>query len=98
MLESETSIQCDIVAPSETLRRELAQIAQICAVDLKLALPLKIHEAAGDPTSFETTIHLSVHVESAIADDAIWNLACRIACFCPQARITTHIENARQYA
>ncbi len=95
MIDHSSSIRCEIVSEDEKLRDALVRIAKTCAIDLKLSLPMEMSERtrrATEPES-EAKITLSIPAKFALAHDSIWNLACRIACFCPQARITTQIES-----
>ena len=95
MVNHSPSIRCEVVSEDEKLRTDLSRIAKTCAIDLKLTFPLEMLQRARrlDETETEAEINLSIPAKLALAHDSIWNLACRIACFCPQARITTRIES-----
>ncbi|MEM9157508.1 MAG: hypothetical protein AAGB46_00560 [Verrucomicrobiota bacterium] len=93
MFESNLSIQCEITAADQSLRKELKQIARTCAIDLKLAYPIETLERSPIAAGNAPEISFSIPAQLALACDAIWDLACRVALFCPNARITTQIES-----
>lgn len=83
-------IQCEIFAPSSESGDELCCIAKSCAIDLKLAFPLTIDKRFARSNA-ETRINLAIPLEIALLYEAAWKLASRIACFCPQARVSAQI-------
>ncbi len=83
------TIQCEILASNESLRTSLKCIAQTCAIDLGLEQPLNTIEKS---TRNEPAVVLSIPAEFAILNDGIWSLARRLACFCPNARVSTCIQ------
>ncbi len=93
MIESTTSVRCEIVASDSKLRNELKQIAQTCARDLKLALPLFTFERKAAESRTDAKINIHIPAQTALANSAVWSLACHVACFCPQVNIATFIEN-----
>ncbi|MCH6256317.1 hypothetical protein MLD52_07140 [Puniceicoccaceae bacterium K14] len=98
MIQTDASISCEIVAKDEVQLYDLERITQRCAIDIKLSLPINILKSQADKTNTETRIDIFVPVELAVAYDAVWSLACRVACFCPQARITAQIQSEKDSA
>lgn len=96
MIESVLSLRCEIVAFDARIRSELVQIARLCAIDSRLALPLLTSERDAAEPETDVEINLRIPAQLALANDAIWKLACRIACFCPHIRVTTLIESPAQ--
>ncbi|MEJ1972888.1 MAG: hypothetical protein WDM96_10645 [Lacunisphaera sp.] len=83
-------LPCVIVGADEPTVRTLAGIAKACARDLGVSLVLqtavermRTRKSASDPV---LTLHLPV--ELAASQHQVWCLACRLACFCPAARIS----------
>ncbi|MDQ8202586.1 hypothetical protein [Pelagicoccus sp. SDUM812003] len=85
-------IRCEIANSREHPGFDLAKIARACAVDLKLPVSLSI---AQKPASEGTCITLCIPIEAALACDAAWKLAGRIASFCPQANVCAQILPTR---
>lgn len=90
---SASRIHCSIKAEKSSLAHEIRKIAQYCAIDLKLSSPLAISEDLGA----KPHVILTVDIESALAHQAVWRLAGRIASFCPQARVSTQILPSEQF-
>ncbi|EDY82612.1 hypothetical protein VDG1235_2235 [Verrucomicrobiia bacterium DG1235] len=88
---SNNSIHCEVNSPNTQLAKDLSNIAKSCAIDLKLALPIRTTEktVSGKRSS---SITLTFPFEIAVSSDTVWKLASRIACFCPQAKVTAQIE------
>lgn len=97
MIESNTSILCEIFAPSSRQQKELIKIAQTCAIDLKVVIPLNVLARATDDKDRVSKITFSIPVGVALAYDSIWRLACRVAYFCPQTRVTTQIQSNQPF-
>lgn len=87
-------VTCEIRCAHPALAQALGQIAMACAndtgqpVDLRL-LPL----STGKPV-----VTLSLPVELAAAQHPVWCLACRLACFCPEARVSVLILGEKSFA
>lgn len=83
-------LPCVITAPDAPTTRALAEIAQACARDLGLTLILQtsvVHAEKAHPHPAPVlTLHLPV--EYAASQHQVWCLACRLACFCPAARVS----------
>lgn len=84
------SILCRIHAPSSQSGVELARIAKHCALELKLVFPLQFDRRFARSLS-DTEITFSFPIEIAVVCETVWKLASRIACFCPQARVSAEI-------
>jgi|SRR5688572_689830 len=83
-------LPCVISAADAPTTRALADIAQACARDL--AVPLLVQASIARAEKFlphpapVLTLHLPV--ELAASQHQVWCLACRLACFCPSARVS----------
>lgn len=87
---------CEIIAPRVALARALAEIAATCARDVGQPIKLKscgVRAAAHEPM---LTLHLSAEV--AASQHRVWCLACRLACFCPEARISVLVHGEGAFA
>ena len=79
-------IDCEFVA-GRALMPGLTAITHACAHDVSVCLAARKHVIpSGDPT-----ITFFVSVDTIFKDAAVWTLAGRVACFCPQARVAVHI-------
>jgi len=90
MIERFIAIRCEILAPDDRALLDLGKIAKTCAIDLSINVPLVI----GSPQinrGTESAILLKIPKEIAVLNDGIWRLASRIACFCPEIRVSTQI-------
>ena len=90
MIERFIAIRCEILAPDDRALLDLGKIAKTCAIDLGINVPLVI----GSPQikrETESAILLKIPKEIAVLNDEIWRLASRIACFCPEIRVSTQI-------
>jgi hypothetical protein len=68
----------------------LKQIARACARDV--GQPLTVKSIRSTAVGVETIITLHLPAELAATQHPVWCLACRLACFCPQARISVLVE------
>lgn len=81
------SLRCEIHAPTSLLA-DLAHIARFCAKDASQAICTVSRETLrGEPA---ITLHLPV--EAAATQHPVWCLACRLACFCPNARVSVLVR------
>lgn len=79
-------IDCEIVA-ARALVSDLSAIAHACAHDVSLCLAVRKHAIpASDPM-----ITFFVSADTVLREAAVWSLAGRVACFCPQARVAVHV-------
>ncbi|HEY0946694.1 MAG TPA: hypothetical protein VGD81_15550 [Opitutaceae bacterium] len=82
---------CEILAGCRADARNLGAIAATCARDLKL--PLRTRPAVSAP-SVTVTITLHLPADLAATQHPVWCLACRLACFCPHARVSVLVQGA----
>ncbi len=97
MPSSNTRVACEISANHLRLASEFARIVRACAEDLgqKISVRIaKITKRVRRPAEPVLTMHLPA--ELAAAQHPVWCLACRLACFCPTARVSVlvHGESA----
>ncbi|MBE2215118.1 MAG: hypothetical protein IAE82_14685 [Opitutaceae bacterium] len=88
------TIRCEIHA-SKRLAPILANIVQTCARDL--GQPVAIVATARANATIPV-ITLVLPVEVVIEPHQAWCLACRVACFCPDARVSVLVTGATEPA
>ena len=91
MVERFIAIRCEILAPDDRALVDLGKIAKTCAIDLGINVPLILIDSHQISRETESAISLKIPKEIAVLNDVIWRLASRIACFCPEIRVYTHI-------
>ncbi len=79
-------IRCEINAAATGEGTALAGIARTCARDLAQPINIKIIPHLDAPP--ESLITLCLPAELAASQHPVWCLACRLACFCPDARVS----------
>ncbi len=86
----------EIRAGKRSLSLDLAEIAGECARDVGLPLVTD----ARTPRHFEGTPSLVLHapVDVAAEQHPVWCLACRLACFCPDARVSVMVHSETGFA
>lgn len=79
------AIACEVLAKNDETAGAIAEIANVCARDVgqPLVVKARVDDAAGKEA---LTLHLPAAL--AVAQHPIWCLACRLACFCPNARVS----------
>jgi hypothetical protein len=87
-------IVCVIVAAHPKVAVQLAAITRVCAQDV--GQPLVIKSRVESANASTVTLHLPAAV--AIAQHAIWCLACRLACFCPDVRVSVLVRAETTFA
>jgi len=93
MTSPANAILCEVRAPRAAQAAALAEIAVACARDVNQSLSVQTLALGGRPSSAPVlTLHLPVGLAS--SQHRIWCLACRLACFCPQARISVLVTGA----
>jgi len=80
------ALRCEIFAPRSADAAALGAIARTCARDL--GQPLALDFVSTDAALREPVLTLHLPAELAASQHQIWCLACRLACFCPHARIS----------
>jgi hypothetical protein len=97
MPSSTTRVACAISANRLQLASEFARIVRACAQDLgqKISVRTSVITTRGRRRA-EPVLTLHLPAELAAAQHPVWCLACRLACFCPTARVSVfvHGENA----
>ncbi len=83
-------LHCEILARRPAQAGTLAEILQICATDLGQTITLESHAERSLSSGPVVTLHLPAEVAS--SQNQVWCLACRLACFCPEARISVLIS------
>ncbi len=90
------AIECEISPANPVDGAALAAIATTCSLDLRQALKITVNAASRSQKESVITLHLSA--ELAISQHPVWCLACRLACFCPTARISVLVHNEDAFA
>ncbi len=90
-----SSITCEIHAPRSAQAAALAEIATVCARDV--GQPLTVRTLAIGQALREPVLTLHLPVELAVAQHRVWCLACRLACFCPTARVSVLVSGASAF-
>ena len=91
-----TAIVCEIFAPRSAQAGALAEIARACALDVGQAITLKTLRIGSVNKEAVLTLHLPA--ELAASQHQVWCLACRLACFCPDARVTVLVHGEAAFA
>lgn len=89
-------ILCEISAPRSSQAAVLAEIAGLCARDTGQRLIVKTPAIgpAAEGRDAVPVITLHLPAELAASQHPIWCLACRLACFCPDARVSVLVQGA----
>jgi hypothetical protein len=87
-------ITCDIDAPDAATGADLAHIVTTCARETGLPVRANLLPAGGR----DQTITLHLPAELAATQHPVWCLACRLACFCPAARVSVFIPGAHLFS
>ena len=98
MVERFIAIRCEILAPDDRALVDIGKIAKTCAIDLGINIPLIMVDSHQISRETESAISLKVPQEIAVLNDGIWRLASRIACFCPEIRVSTQIYSQSNFS
>jgi len=79
-------IHAEIHADSLQEARDLARIAQRCAVDLGLVLPVDCRGGS------ERSILIQSDAEALLELNSVYCLLCHLSCFCPGTRVSLLIQ------
>ena len=90
-----SAILCEISARSAEPLADLELIARLCARDIGQSLVVHAHATTLASEPAVITLHLPV--EFAASQHPAWCLACRLACFCPQARVSVLVSAAAAF-
>ncbi|WP_438480017.1 hypothetical protein [Oleiharenicola lentus] len=86
---------CEIHAPAAEPLPALEQIAEACARDV--GQPLTVKSRHSSAVGKEPLITLHLPAELAASQHQVWCLACRLACFCPHARVSVLVSAASAF-
>jgi len=89
-------VVCEIRSTHASEAGILAEIAQTCAREL--AQPLLVKTVPSGQRVQDPLITLQLPVELAATQHEIWCLACRLACFCPSARVSVFVSASEIFA
>lgn len=84
-----SALACEILSPSHDQGVALAAIALVCARDLGQALRVRRRRT---DTGAQALLVLHLPATLAAAQHPVWCLACRLACFCPDARVSVQVS------
>jgi hypothetical protein len=90
-----SALACEIISPSHDQGVALAAIALVCARDLGQALRVRRRRTDTDAPAL-LVLHLPATL--AAAQHPVWCLACRLACFCPDARVSVQVSCRETFA
>lgn len=93
------ALVCEIIAPAAAQASALAAIAGVCARDVGQRLIVRRRTTRLAPFTAGITALVTLHLPAALAaaQHPVWCLACRLACFCPDARVSVHIACASEF-
>jgi invasion protein IalB len=96
-ISADSALLCEIHAPRAAQAAALAEIAASVARDL--GQPLAVKTLALGSVACGARRHepaLTLHLPAALASTQhqAWCLACRLACFCPDARVSVLVQGA----
>lgn len=80
-------VVCEILAPDAVVATDLGHIADVCARETGQPLSVQVLPCA----TGESALTLRLPVELAATQHQVWCLACRLACFCPDTRVSVLI-------
>jgi len=83
-------VVCEIRSSHASEAGILSEIAKTCAREL--AQPLLVKTVQSGQRVQDPLITLQLPVEMAATQHEIWCLACRLACFCPSARVSVFVS------
>jgi len=89
-------VVCEIRSTHASEAGILAEIAKTCAREL--AQPLLVKTVQAGQRVEDPLITLQLPVEMAATQHEIWCLACRLACFCPSARVSVFVSASEIFA
>lgn len=91
----DSPVLCEIVTARAAHAAVLAEVAAACARDVGQPLTVKtLRFGRRAPSPAQPTLTLHLPAELAASQHQIWCLACRLACFCPSARVSVLVLGA----
>jgi hypothetical protein len=91
------TLLCEISASPATRATTLAEIAAACALDVGQPLAVKTQRVRRHPGR-ESILTLHLPASLAATQHPVWCLACRLACFCPNVRVSVLVECETAFA
>jgi hypothetical protein len=88
------AIVCEIFAADAVRAAALAEIAAALGRDVGQPLLARTVVGRRPPPAAAPTLTLHLPAEFAASQHEVWCLACRLACFCPQARVSVLVTGA----
>jgi hypothetical protein len=88
-------IRCEIRASRRSTAGDLSAIVHVCAEDLKIRV--ETQKTVGGVRAKNSILTLHVPVELADQQSQVWCLACRLACFCPNSRVSVLIHSEQAF-
>jgi len=89
-------VVCEIRSSHASEAGILSEIAKTCAREL--AQPLLVKTVSSGQRIQDPLITLQLPVELAATQHEVWCLACRLACFCPSARVSVFVSASEIFA
>jgi len=89
-------VVCEIRSSHASEAGILSEIAKTCAREL--AQPLLVKTVSSSQRVQDPLITLQLPVEMAATQHEVWCLACRLACFCPSARVSVFVSASEIFA
>lgn len=96
-MSSSNALLCEIHAPRAAEASALAAIAAALGRDIGQPLTVKTLKI-GPTASSEPVLTLHLPAELAASQHRAWCLACRLACFCPGARVSVLVLGERAFS
>lgn len=90
------ALRCELTAPTAAEARAWRLIVRACARDLGQPVRVLTGPAAEPERSPSVTLHLPATL--AASQHPVWCLACRLACFLPQARVSVLVHGEQSFA
>lgn len=89
------AVLLEICARSSAKVTAIAEVASTCARDVGQALRIARFPIR---TQKESVITLHLPADKAASQHEVWCLACRLACFCPEARVCVLVQGQAAFA
>lgn len=93
-----SAILCEIHAVRAAEAGALAEIAATVARDIGQPLSVKTLALGRQAAVVEPVLTLHLPAALAASQDRVWCLACRLACFCPSARVSVLVRGEPAFA
>lgn len=94
----DTTILCEIHAPRAAEAGALAEIAKTLAHEVGQSIAVRKIAIGRQAAVREPVLTLHLPAELAASQHQVWCLACRLACFCPSARVSVLVQGENSFA